>query len=314
MAITFICPEIDTKSWIKALENLDPNLEIRVWPDDHPKEEVELALTWSHPSGVLGQYPKLGCISSMGAGIDHLLGDPLLPDPDLPGNPAIVRVVDRKLVEDMSEYILLAVLYHFRQFDFYQGRKREKDWQPLAPLEKKEFSIGIMGLGQLGEAAAKRLVAEGFTVAGWRSSGKKIDRIQTFHGEDELDPFLSQSRILICLLPLTQKTRHILNEQTFSKLPRGAYLINVGRGGHLKERDLLAALERGDLCGACLDVFQTEPLPEDNPLWRHPKIMITPHISSQTNPASVAPQILENLNRLRTGKTLLNQVDIKKQY
>jgi glyoxylate/hydroxypyruvate reductase A len=222
--------------------------------------------------------------------------------------------VDQKLVRDMSEYLLLAVLTHFRQFDFYQVKKQENDWQPLFPLGKKEMVIGIMGLGQLGEAAAKRLQEAGFSVCGWRNSSKKIDQIPSFHGKEQLDSFLSRAHILICLLPLTRQTRQILNQNTFSKLPQGAYLINVGRGDHLKEDDLLTALDQGHLAGACLDVFQTEPLPGDHPFWQHPQIMVTPHISSQTSPTSVAPQILDNLNRLRTGTPLLNQVNIKKEY
>ncbi len=314
MALTFICPDRDTGPWIKALNELDPALEIRVWPNDHPRSKIEMALTWAHPPGVLKEYPNLGCICSMGAGIDLLLTDPLLPNPDLPGNPAIVRLIDQKLVRDMSEYLLLAVLHHFRQFDFYQARKEQKDWHPLGPLEKKENIIGIMGLGQLGKAAAKSLQAAGFTVCGWRNSQIKIDKIPSFHGRDQLEGFLSRTRILICLLPLTCQTRHILNRDTFSKLPQGAYLINVGRGDHLEETDLLAALDQGHLSGACLDVFQSEPLPKDHPIWQHPKILVTPHISSQTNPRSVAPQILSNLKRLRTGKALLNRVDIKKEY
>ncbi|MBA3012408.1 MAG: glyoxylate/hydroxypyruvate reductase A [Proteobacteria bacterium] len=314
MAITFICPQRDTTPWVKALNALDPQLDIRVWPHDHPKQAIELALTWAHPPGVLREYPNLSCICSMGAGIDHLLADPLLPDPSLPGNPEIVRLVDRELIRSMSEYLLLAVLYHFRQFDVYQTRKQHKDWHPLLPPEKEACTIGIMGMGQLGGAAAITLSAAGFNVCGWRNSPEKKQGIPSFHGRDQLDDFLSLSRILICLLPLTQKTRHILNLDTFSKLPPNAYLINVGRGGHLKEPDLLTALDAGHLSGACLDVFQTEPLPADHPFWQHPKIMVTPHISSQTDPISVAPQILENLARLRTGKPLLNRVNIKKEY
>lgn len=314
MAITFICPNRDTAPWIQALKELDSTLDIRVWPQDHPRTQIELALTWNHPKGVLQEYPNLGCICSMGAGIDHLLTDPSLPDPDLPGNPAIVRLVDQKLIWDMSEYLLLAVLHHFRQFDSYQAQQRENNWQPLLPLERKEMVIGIMGMGQLGKAAAKRLQEAGFHVCGWRNSPKKIDTIPSFHGRDQLDAFLSRAQILICLLPLTHQTRQILNQNTFSKLPHGAYLINVGRGNHLKEADLLSAVDQGKISGACLDVFQTEPLPEDHPFWRHPKIRITPHISSQTKPLSVAPQILSNLNRLRRGQSLLNQVDIKRGY
>ncbi len=309
MAITLICPDKDPKPWIRALNTLDPELEIRVWPDDHPRIDIDLALTWAHPHGVLNEYPNLGCISSMGAGVDHMLSDP-----GLPCDVSIVRLVDDNLVRDMAEYLLLAVLCHFKQFDVYQVDQSKKDWHPLDPIAKQDCTVGIMGLGQLGRAAAQRLSNEGFPVLGWRNSPGDLPEIQTFHGEDQLSDFLAQVRILICLLPLTPSTRHILNIDTFSQLPRGAYLINVGRGGHLKEDDMMTALAQGLLSGACLDVFETEPLGDDHPFWAHPRIRITPHVSSQTNVISVAPQVLANIKRLRAGKSLLNPVNPVKGY
>lgn len=309
MAVTLICPNTDTRPWIRALMAADPELEVRVWPDDHPRQEVELALTWAHPPGVLKKYPNLGCISSMGAGVDHLLSDP-----DLPQKIPIVRLVDDFLVRDMAEYLLLAVLSHFRQFDVYRISQSEQNWHPLAPLEKSTFPLGIMGLGQLGKAAALKLKDEGFPVLGWKNSPGHIPGIETFHGREQLPDFLSRTRVLICLLPLTRDTRHILNTETFLRLPKGAYLINVGRGGHLKETDLMPALDTGILAGACLDVFETEPLPANHPFWKDPRIRITPHVSSQTHPGSVTPQVLENLKRLRKGIQLLNPVDPAKGY
>ncbi len=306
MAITLICPNTDTRPWIQALMTVDPKLEVRVWPDDHPRQEVELALTWNHPRGILNEYPNLGCISSMGAGVDHLLSDPDLP-PDVP----IVRLVDDFLVRDMAEYLTLAVLSHFRQFDDYGRYQSAHDWHPLAPLDKETFPVGIMGLGHLGKAGALKLKDDGFPVRGWKSSPGNVPGIQTFHGRAQLPDFLSRIRVLICLLPLTRDTRHILNMETFLHLSRGAYLINVGRGGHLKETDLIPALDKGILSGACLDVFETEPLSPDHPFWNDPRIRITPHVSSQTHHGSVAPQILENLKRLRKGNPLLNPVDHK---
>lgn len=309
MTITLVCPKSDPAPWVTALKGLDSSLDIRVWPHDQPKEDIELALTWAHVPGSLAEYPNLKCISSMGAGIDHMLNDDMLPS-----NVPVVRLVDRELVRDMSEYLLLAVLHHFRQFDIYHLRKQEKSWAPLSPIAKQKMSVGIMGMGQLGKAAALKLKQAGFPVHGWRYSREIVEGIETFHGPDGLDKFLAKTQVLICLLPLTEKTRHILNLRTFAKLPRGACLINVGRGGHLKEPDLIAALDQGMISRACLDVFETEPLPRNHPFWSRPEILITPHISSQTNTLSVAPQILDNLDRARQGRPLLNQVNMKKQY
>ena len=309
MAVTIINPDQDLSPWISALTGLDQNLDIRIWPDDQPEEDVEMALTWDHPHGVLKSYPNLRCISSMGAGVDHLLSDP-----DLPEGVPVVRLVDKHLVRDMTEFVLLAVLSHVRHLDVYQADQLRKVWHPRSPMEKADCPVGIMGLGQLGTAAALRLTKEGFPVSGWRHSPGRLPGVKTFHGQDQLPAFLNRSRILICLLPLTPATRHILNLDHFSHLPRGAYLINVGRGGHLKEQDLPAALEKGYLSGACLDVFENEPLPGDHPFWENPRVRITPHVSSQTDPDSVAPQILDNLRRLRNGESLINAVNPGRGY
>lgn len=309
MAVTIVCPDWDPAPWKAALTALDPDLDLRVWPDDHPRQDIEMALTWAHPRGSLNTYPNLGCISSMGAGADHLLSDP-----DLPRGIPVVRLVDGNLVRDMAEYVLLAVLAHFRQFDTYQADQARKQWRPLPHPDKSEYPVGIMGLGQLGTAAALRLSKEGFPVSGWRNSPERLAGVTAFHGADQLPDFLSRSRILVCLLPLTRSTRHILNLSTFSHLPRGAFLINVGRGGHLKEQDLVTALDRDWLSGACLDVFEAEPLDPGHMFWDHPRIRITPHVSSQTDPRSVAPQILDNLERLRNNARLANVVDTDKGY
>ncbi|MEH0018742.1 MAG: glyoxylate/hydroxypyruvate reductase A [Desulfobacter sp.] len=309
MAITLVCPDRYHSRWIKALSANDPGLEIRVWPDDHPKTDIELALVWNHSHGVLKEYPELGCISSMGAGVDHLFSDP-----NLPRGVPVVRLKDDNLVRDMADYVLLAVLSHFRQFDLYRTYQSQKKWHPLTPYSKQDFPVGIMGLGQLGKAAALMLSDHGFPVLGWKNSPGDLPGIKTFYGQNQLPEFLGQTRVLVCLLPLTPATRHILNRDTFSRLPKGAYIINAGRGGHLMEDDLLAALDRGHLSGACLDVFDTEPLDPSHGFWSHPGIRVTPHVSSQTDPVSVAPQVLENINRLRAGQPLQNLVNLEKGY
>lgn len=260
MALTLICPDKDPHPWVTALKALDPDLDIRIWPDDSPTEEVELALVWNHPPGILRRYPGLRCISSMGAGVDHLLSDP-----DLPENVPIVRIVDPDLVGDMAEYLLTCVLFFFRQFHRYERSQSRKNWQPVAAGDKQDFSVGILGMGQLGMAAGQLLKNFGFPVAGWKNSPGSIPGIEVFSGKDELASFLKRTRILICLLPLTQATRNILNLSLFSQLNKvsedcqGAFLINVARGAHLEEQDLIRALDKGWIQGAWLDVFEREP-------------------------------------------------------
>ena len=257
----------------------------------------------------LKNYHNLKCIASLGAGVDHIIGDP-----DLPEGVPVTRVVEYSMAQSMSEYVVLSVLNYCRQFDAYQADQAKKQWHPRRPLLAQDMGIGIMGLGRLGADAAKKLSYIGFPVAGWSQTPKNIAGIQSFAGDDALAGFLSRSQILICLLPLTPVTKGILNRKTFEQLPVGAYLINVARGQHLVENDLLQALDSGQLAGACLDVFEVEPLPEDHPFWVHPKIRVTPHISSLTFSKAIAPQIIENYRRTKTGKPLMNVVDLKRGY
>jgi glyoxylate/hydroxypyruvate reductase A len=214
----------------------------------------------------------------------------------------------------MSEYVVLSVLNYCRQFDDYRADQAQKQWHPRKPRLAEDTRIGILGFGQLGADAAKKLSNLGFRVAGWSRRPKNIAGGQCFAGEEALANFLSRTHILICLLPLTPATKGILNRKTFEKLPGGAYVINVARGQHLVESDLIDALDSGQLTGACLDVFDVEPLPPDHPFWAHPKIKVTPHISSITFPKAVAPQIIENYQRAKTGKPPLNVVDAERGY
>ena len=309
MAFLIIAPDIKVTSWVKHLCRLEPGIDIRIWPDPGHVEDIEFALVWHHPPGALNKYKNLKCIASLGAGVDHILIDP-----DLPAGVPITRVVENSMAQSMSEYVVLAVLNYCRQFDNYRADQAQKQWHPRLPLLAQDLGIGIMGLGQLGGDAAKKLSHLGFRVAGWSRTAKTIQGIQCFAGKTAFGDFLSRSHILICLLPLTSKTAGILNLSTFSRLPTGAYVINVSRGRHLVEKDLLAALDSGHLAGACLDVFEVEPLPPDHPFWAHPKIIVTPHISSITFPRAVAPQIVENYRRVKSGKKPLNRVDIDRGY
>ena len=309
MALMIIAPGTRVTSWIKHLGRLEPGIDIRVWPDSGDVDDIEFALSWQHPPGAFKKYKHLKCIASLGAGVDHLLADP-----DLPAGVPITRVVELSMAQSMSEYVVLAVLNHCRHFDNYRNDQSQKKWQPRIPLLAAEMRVGIMGLGQLGRDAAGKLSALGFAVSGWSRTPKTIEGVDCFAGAEALDDFLSQTRILICMLPLTPQTKGILNRQTFNGLPAGAYVINVARGAHLVEDDLLAALDSEQLSGACLDVFETEPLPVDHPFWDHPKIKVTPHISSITFSRAVAPQIIDNYRRSQTGQPLLNIVDPIRGY
>jgi glyoxylate/hydroxypyruvate reductase A len=295
--------------WREELLALDPTLDIRLFPETGPIEDITAAVTWNHPPADLHRYPNLRLLISMGAGVDHLFRPPGPP----PGV-AVVRLVDRLLTTAMSEYVMLAVLRHHRQDAGYRALQAARVWQELPAPDTEATRIGIMGLGNLGTDAARKLAALGFQVAGWSRTAKALPGIETFAGEAGLMPFLARTDILVCLLPLTPATEGIINARTLAALPRGAYVINAARGGHVVEEDLLAALDEGHVSGATLDVFRTEPLPAEHPFWGHPKVILTPHAASITIPRSVAPQVVDNLARLREGRPLTNVVDVAVGY
>ncbi len=309
MAILILCAGEDPEPWVLSLREQDPNCDIRVWPNvGHPRD-VLLALVWNHPRGELARYPNLRCIASMGAGVDHILSDPALPR----GVP-ITKVVDKSLTSSMVEYVVLSVLDFSRDMQKYRADQRERRWAPRFPRPRDQLGVGIMGLGELGGACARKLSDMGYKVLGWRRTACSLEGVATFWGEDQLGNFLAGTDVLVCLLPLTPETEGILNKETFRRLRPGAFLINVARGRHLVEEDLLEALEKGQLSGARLDVFSQEPLPSDHPFWAHPRIQLTPHISSLTEPKAVAPQILENYRRVCRSIEPLNRVDPHRGY
>jgi glyoxylate/hydroxypyruvate reductase A len=295
--------------WIAALHSIDPALNVEVWPEIRDHEAVEYVVSWDQPPHVLDQFPNLKCISSIGAGVEHLLNDTTRPV----GIP-LVRLIDNDLKQSMAEYIMLGILEHFRRFKDYRRQQEQAKWKELPIPHILTPGIGIMGFGEMGEYVANKLFDFGFTVSGWNRSRKRTDRIQVYSGLEELGEFLKNSSILVCLLPLTDETQDILSAKTFSQLPPNAYLINVGRGGHLVEDDLLSALDSGQLSGALLDVFGEEPLPEQHPFWLNRKIAITPHIASITNPESASVQLVENYRRALGNEPLLNLVDIDNGY
>ena len=309
MAFLIIMPTLKTASWEKRIRAAEPEIDLRVWPEVSKPEEIIFAFTWRHPHGEFKRFPNLKCIASMGAGVDNILSDP-----DLPENVPVSRIVDPSMAQSMSEFVVMSVLNYCRGTRFFTEMETERKWQPVIPKLAANETVGILGLGQLGLDAALKLQALGFEVAGWRRTDRTVKDVPAYSGPDQFNVFLARSRILVNMLPLTPSTENILNRDTFAQLPRGAYLINVARGQHLVEEDLLAAIESGQLSGACLDVFRTEPLPPDHPFWRHPDIIVTPHIASLTNPAAVIPQIMDNYRRVLEDRDVVNTVDRTRGY
>ncbi len=308
MALMFLSPDDPAEAWRRELLARMPELEVEIWPEVGDPAAIDLALVWRAPPGELARYPNLKVILSLGAGIEWLVADPSVPD--VP----IARMVDPSLTRTMTEYVLLAVLRHHREFDRFERAQRARDWAYRFPPQAADRRVGIMGLGELGAAAAHELVRHGFAVAGWSRTGKALPDVTDYVGRSELHAFLHQTDILVCLLPLTADTRGILDAETFASLPHGACVINAARGAHLVEPDLLAALGSGHLAGATLDVFQTEPLPPENPLWSHPKVLITPHVASYCLPATAADGVVDNIRRARAGQPLRHQVDRTRGY
>jgi glyoxylate/hydroxypyruvate reductase len=304
MALLFKSDADRVDWWKEEIAAHMPDLEVRIWPEIGRVGDIEYALVWRMKPGVLATLPNLRFIFSLGAGVDHLFSDPTLPK-----NVPICRVVDPFLTQRMTEHVVLhALRYHRRQPEI-EAQQREQRWDEVYTPTAQERAVGVMGMGELGADAATKLSQLGFKVAGWSRTPKNIHGVESFHGHAGLAPFLARTEVLICLLPLTPKTERILNARLFAALPKGAALINVARGGHLAEDDLLAALASGQISYAALDVFREEPLPAAHPFWRHPRISVSPHNASITDPRTVTALLIDNIRRAQAGAPLLNVVD-----
>ncbi len=313
MTLLFVSAADNADAWRAEIAKRLPDLDFRVWPDVGNPADITYALVWKPPAGVLASLPNLKLILSLGAGVE-----PLLADPTLPAAP-LVRMVAEGLTEDMAAYVVLQVLRWQRQVDAYTAQQRAGVWKQLGHRPASEVRVGILGMGVLGEAAARALTPLGFAVTGWSRSPKQIGGIETVHGEDGLAALAARSDFLVCLLPLTAETRGILGARLFAALPEGAVVINAARGGHLVEADLLAALDGGrpgggHLGGASLDVFAEEPLPPGHPFWTHPKIHVTPHVAGITHPSRSADHVADAIRRAETGQPLLHVVDRTRGY
>jgi glyoxylate/hydroxypyruvate reductase A len=309
MALLFHSSVDPAARWREQIERLMPRLAMRVWPDIGDPAAIDYALVWRPEPGLLAALPNLKLILSLGAGVDHILDDPLVPR-----HVPIIRLVDPYLTDAMSEYVTLQVLRLHRRDLEYQSQQQARSWRELEQKNAADRPVGILGFGEIGQAAGHKLRALGFPVAGWSRHDKTVAGFSTYAGPAGLPLLLACAEILVCLLPLTAATQGILCARTFAALPRGAGLVNAGRGGHLVEEDLIPALDAGQLSAAALDVFRTEPLPPEHPFWRDPRIVVTPHIAGITNPATAAPIIADTIRRFESGQPLPNCVDPARGY
>jgi glyoxylate/hydroxypyruvate reductase A len=307
MAILIDSVSKNLNLWLKAFKSYDDQVEVYCYDDAVALEKITTAVVWNHRPGLFKQLPNLKLIASLGAGVDHIMNDP-----DIPPQVSITRIIGDGLSGPMSNFCIGAILHHQRQFDKYLIDKSTKTWDQ-EPNPEREINVGIMGLGALGADLAEKLNYLGFNVFGLSQSRKKIAHVVSYLNA-ELDLFLSKINILVVMVPATESTRAILSKKLFDKLNKGTYLINVARGHHQVNGDIIDALENGQLSGAFLDVFPEEPLPKQSSLWDHPKIMITPHIAVVTKINEAVPQIIASHKRVRIGKLPEILVDRIKGY
>lgn len=309
MAILYADDPADAADWAKAIHALDPALELRFWPDFGAAGEIDFVIVGSKAPGDLRQFANLRAIQSTWAGVNLLLGDVGLP-PDRP----LARMVDRGLTVSMTEYVVFHVLDHLREGPRLRAAQRAHRWLDVPQRSPQSLSVGILGLGVLGADVAAKLHALGFPLRGWSRSRKELPGVESFAGREQLTACLAGVELLICLLPLTDDTRGILDRAVFAALAPGAVLIHAARGAHLVEADLLAALEAGHLSRAVIDVFAPEPLPAGHPFWRHPAVTVTPHVAAITRAGTGAEDIVANYRRAMAGQPLINQVDRSQGY
>ncbi|RYZ09931.1 MAG: glyoxylate/hydroxypyruvate reductase A, partial [Comamonadaceae bacterium] len=274
MRITVCCTDTKTAPWIEAMRSLLPDAQVDDWTPGAP--QADHAVVWSPPQRFLDEQPRLKGIFNIGAGVDALM------KLRLPRDAVVVRLDDAGMSAQMAEFVCHAVIRHFRELDAYERDSAQGKWGFRKPRMRFDFPVGVMGLGVLGQRVAQAVAGFEFPVLGWSRSQREVPGVRCYAGESELSAFLAATRVLVCLLPLTPETANIMNRESLSRLQPGGYVINVARGGHLVDDDLIALIDSGHLAGAALDVFRTEPLPQAHPFWTHPKITVTPHTSART--------------------------------
>ena len=309
MQVVASFPWENGQNWVDELRRQGERHDIQVWPDVADPGAIDAAVVWTPDRAFFRDLDNLRAILIPGAGVDQLFRS-AGQLPDVP----IVRLADPVMATRMAEYVLSTVLDHHRQFRRYRDQQAKRVWTRHHHPDAGDIRVGVLGLGVMGGAAANHLRAIGYPVTGWSRRPKDIQGIDTLSGQEGFEQIVRSSDVLVCLLPLTDQTRAILNAQTFDAMPDGAFVINAARGGHLVVSDLLAALDRGKLSGAALDVFDDEPLPEDDLLWRHPLVTVTPHIASLSNPVTGVRQIVRALDRIEDGAPLDHLVDPEAGY
>jgi glyoxylate/hydroxypyruvate reductase len=313
MRILFAMMGKDPGPWMAEIRHALPEADVRVWaPGD--MGDADYALVWKPAPEALWGRAGLKAIFNMGAGVDDILdlmaGDPAARGGDV----AIYRIEDAGMAAQMVEYATYATLRYFRRFDEYERQQRERLWNPVAVHAAREFTVGVLGLGSLGAAVARKLASFGLTVRGYSRTLKSIEGVQCFSGDDNRDAFLDGVHLLVNLLPNTPQTSGVLNSRTFSQLAWGAYVVNLARGAHLVEEDLIEALRTGQIAGATLDVFCREPLADDHPFWRDPRITVTPHISAQTRVEESVAQVVQKIVEIERGRIPGGRVDLLRGY
>lgn len=309
MKILFVAGDPKPERWTQPIKTLLPEAEVHVWDPDGPVVGADYAIVWQPPAALFERETGLKAVFNLGAGIDALLKVP-----NLPRGIPVVRLEDAGMAVQMAEYVAHQLIEASRDMALYRAQQRENRWKIHRPIKRQEWPVGIMGLGHIGKRVARLLTALDYPVSGWARSEHNIEGVTSYCGEAGFDEFLSRTRVLVNTLPLTEATRGILNLETFTRLQPGAMLINVGRGEHLVEADLLTALDQGHLARASLDVFSREPLPEDHPFWQREDITITPHVSARTLRDATLEQITGKIRRHAAGEEISGVIDIDRGY
>ncbi len=308
MSVLYKANPVRGAEWARHFAALAPDMPFHVWPDQPDPASVRYLATWVPPDDIAGTFPNLELVFSVGAGVDQF------DFTKVPAHVPLVRMLEPHIAESMVEYVSLAVLALHRDLPRFLDQQRREVWKEIQITSAARRRVGVMGLGQLGQGVLERLKVFGFPLAGWNRSPRQIAGVDCYTGADSLPDFLARTDILVCLLPLTPETRGILDARLFAALPAGAMLVNVGRGGHLVQDDLLAALDGGHIAAAMLDVADPEPLPAGHPFWRHEKIILTPHIASMTHPETAVRFVLDTIARHRRGEPLPGLVDRSRGY
>lgn len=306
MRIAVCCTDTKTTPWIEGLRQALPQAEVEDWQPGAPA--ADYGVVWAPPQAFLDAQPQMKALFNIGAGVDALLKLRLPPDA------LVVRLDDAGMSVQMAEFVCHAVIRHFRELDGYERDAAAGRWGFRKPKPRAAFPVGVLGLGVLGTRVARALAAFEFPVRGWSRNAKDVPGVECFAGPQQFDAFLAGTRVLVNLLPLTPETENILDRRNLGKLLPGAYVINVARGAHLVDEDLLALLESGHLAGAALDVFRAEPLPADHPFWRHPRITVTPHTSARTLRDESIAQIAGKIRALQRGEPIAGIVDRQRGY